>query len=181
MKPLIRILLAVVVIVILTFLLLLKFTHFRNRVLEAQARSDVNAIEASIRGYYMNYGKLPVPDSQQGIPDKTYGSIEVYQITSVLEAITKGWNKANALNPKGIVFLPLSPHKNRWDKEGRILDPWGTPYWIALDNNGDGTVIYSNAVYSVTNSSVGIAVSFGPNGKPDDPAYPESDDIISGR
>ena len=74
-----------------------------------------------------------------------------------------------------------SGRKNEVDNDGRFVDPWGNAYQIALDNNFDNQTIYSNSVYSVTNVSSSVVVSFGPNGKPDDPAKPGSDDIISSR
>ncbi len=129
----------------------------------------------------MEYCKLPVPAIDQGMTDKTYGANEVGDLINTLRAIPIGWNTTNALNPKKLVFLEPSSRKKALDKAGRMLDPWNNVYLIALDNNYDSQTVHSNAVYSVTNQGVVVVISFGPNGRPDDPAKPGSDDIISGR
>ena len=148
----------------------------------AQARLDVNSLETVINLYLTQYQKLPVPAADQGVADKTYDSNTVFELLNTLRAIDLGvgWNKGHALNPQRTVFLDLIKRAGSVDRQGRLLDPWGGIYSIALDTNFDGHVLYSNQTYTISRKTSAVVVSFGPNGKPDDPVKGQSDDIISG-
>lgn len=148
----------------------------------AQARLDVNSLETAINLYLTQYQKLPVPAAEQGVADKTFDSNAVFELLNTLRAIDPGvgWNKGHALNPQRTMFLDLTKRAGSVDRQGRLLDPWGGIYSIALDTNNDGHVRYSNGTYTVSYKASAVVVSFGPNGKPDDPVKGSGDDIISG-
>src|SRR5260221_5694196 len=107
---LIELLVVIVIIGVLVGLLLPTLRKAREKAKATQARADVSAIDASVRAYFMEYGKIPVSSAYQGVGDTTFGSNDVFQITNALRAIARTtpaseWNANNALNPKAIVFL----------------------------------------------------------------------------
>jgi prepilin-type N-terminal cleavage/methylation domain-containing protein len=150
----------------------------------AQARADVKAIETALKQYYTEYGKLPVRDADQGIPDEIYDAATAtyqYQIINTLRAIDAGDNAAHALNPRRIVFLDTPSRKGAIDASGNFVDPWNQVYYIKLDNNYDGQIAndppYSSGPAETIASSA-LVISYGPNGIPDNPAA-GGDDVVN--
>jgi prepilin-type N-terminal cleavage/methylation domain-containing protein len=86
----------------------------------AQARNDVSQVAAAVKAYTLEYGRLP----EEG-------------------------NEIAALvgdNPKKIVFLEPRMAAGKPPKGGlsgeELLDPWGKPYKIFLDDDYDNKVSY---------------------------------------
>lgn len=177
-----------VVIAIIGILAGLLFPAIRGAIVRgkvAQAQADVRAIEAAIRQYYTEYGKLPVADAHQGQADRFYGSAsDTYQmrdIIDVLRANAVGWNLNNALNPRRIIFYEPPSRKGAVASDRSILDPWGEPYRIKLDNNYDGQIEYYSSSCGGDQRTIAIVISYGPNKTQNDPCASGSDDIVSFR
>ncbi|QBG48164.1 prepilin-type N-terminal cleavage/methylation domain-containing protein [Verrucomicrobia bacterium S94] len=117
-----------VVIVILGLLLTLGSKGLRAARInarKAKAHVEMKAIETGIMAYFNKYGKLPAPDSCQGLEDYTDSATIITVITG----------KDEVLNPAKIVFL-----EPQGEPVGVFLDPWGVPYQVVLDTDYDGTV-----------------------------------------
>lgn len=179
-----------VVIAIIAILAGLLFPAIRGAITKgkvAQANADVRAIEAAIRQYYTEYGKLPVTDADQGVSDKFYGpssgTDKMRDIIDVLRANATGVNANNVLNPRRIVFYEPPSRKGAvGDSNDRsIYDPWGEPYRIKLDNNYDGQIEYYSSSCGGDQRTVAVVISFGPNKNQDNPCTSGSDEIVSFR
>ena len=168
-----------VVITIIGILIGLLFPAIKGAILKAkvaQAKQDERAIVNAIRQYITEYGKLPVKDASQGVPDIYYDSSSQFQIMNALRAIASGDNASDALNKKKIVFLEPPSRKGSIDSLGNILDPWGQVYYIKLDNNYDNIVDY----FSPPNrSGPVVVVSYGANKTQETPNTSAGDDVVS--
>lgn len=84
----------------------------------AQARNDVNQVAAAVKSYLLEYGRLPEAGK------------EIASLTGD--------------NPKKIVFFEAkqaggNPPKNGLNGD-QLLDPWGNPYTVKLDDDYDNKV-----------------------------------------
>lgn len=143
------------------------------------AYHDVRTIHAAILRYFREYGSWPTAtDPIRG--DAHYGGrTPNAEVIRILRAMPAGSGMVEDLNPQRIVFLEVKPYRRGLsgvDTNGSFLDPWGTPYQIALDADFDDSVaIAPNSPIRL--SGVGCAVrSFGPDRKPD-----TRDDLTSWR
>jgi prepilin-type N-terminal cleavage/methylation domain-containing protein len=175
---LIELLTVIAIIAILAGLLFPAIRSAMRKAEVAQAKTDVKAIETAIRQYYTEYGKLPVENADQGIADKWYDASSAYQILNTLRAIASGVNTGNVLNPRRIVFLEAPTRKGAVDANGNFIDPWGTNYFIKLDNNYNNLIEYYTGG-NETIPAIAIVISFGPNRTQEDPAV--GDDIVNYR
>jgi len=198
---LLELLVVVSIIAILLALLLPAIAAARRQAKISEARTDIKNIQAAIRAYYNEYGKLPVQASEQGGVgangcDGYYGEggggtngdsgIFQYEIIDILRASNDTINVQNKFNPRQIVFLEI-PNRanatiNSGTLQGTFLDPWGNPYFIKLDNTGDGFVGYYNGSDCAGVggfATIAVIVSYGPNGIQENPLQGRSDDICS--
>lgn len=196
---LIELLTVIAIIAILAGLLLPAIAAARRYAKISQAKNDIKNIQTAIRAYYNEYGKLPVQDSEQGGVegcDGYYGEggggangtagIYQYEIIDILRASNDTINVQNKFNPRQIVFLEI-PNRanatiNSGSLQGTFLDPWGNPYFIKLDNTGDGFVGYYNGSDCTGVggfATIAVIVSYGPNGIQENPLQGRCDDICS--
>ena len=170
---LIELLTVVAIIAILVGLLFPAITTALKKADKAQAKSDVNSLEQAIRYYYLEYGKYPVPDGDQGAADKSYGETGPGQngIIDTLRATN------TTLNVRKIIFLEIPNRKGALDPSGYFKDPWGKQYLIRLDLNYSGGVDYPAG--GTPNRPPVVVVSYGPNGIEENPAVKGCDDIFS--
>ncbi len=180
------------VIIILMGLAFPAFTSVQNSARKTQAKNDLVQIVTAVNAFYTEYGKYPVVTGDTQIT-----------ISSDLFYSLRGVASANASNPRQIVFISPPDVKDANNprsgiatkdttinsiavKNGELVDPWGTPYKIAID----GT--YDNQVANPYGSTGGagsnpvrqgvIAWSLGADGtlgKVGNNIYSGSDDVIS--
>ena len=128
---------------------------------KARAMSQVRDLDGAIKRYYAEYGRMPVPQGDNGGSDKLYtGAAQA----KVIEILINTSTITNA-NPKQIVFLDLDPTSfgvkrlYKADTGGDLSvqemladgkpykDPWGDPnkddgreYGILMDLNFDDKI-----------------------------------------
>jgi prepilin-type N-terminal cleavage/methylation domain-containing protein len=205
---LIELLVVIAIIAILVGLLFPAFRAVQNQARQTQAKNDLTQIVNAVNAYYTDYGKYPLP---AGVTtDTTYGSPN-NDLFYTLRAVAFGANAGNANNPRQIVFINPPYVKTAANPRsgiatqataingiavaiGDYVDPWGTPYNVAIDGGYDNQV--ANAY---TDGSAGgdpnatpayalhigvIAWSFGADQAvgtrtPANPSFTNSDDVIS--
>ena len=195
---LIEMLAVVGIIAILCGILYPALRTIRDGPKKAQCRADIRKLELAIQSYYNEYGKWPpTPANASEFYGMMNGNRKPYDGTAGAAYCTNN-------NPRGIRFLELD--KKQVSSINEFLDPWGTRYWICLDNGGpgfgdDGTTILNNwgdftnwnGPVAATNANDGIIryrnaesytlkktigiYSWGPNKAENDAAGPEYDDI----
>jgi prepilin-type N-terminal cleavage/methylation domain-containing protein len=126
---LLELLIVVAIIAILAAMLLPAAHAVRQAAKRKQARSTALAVVEAAKNYRGTYGKLP--GQTQGLND---------QIVAPETVISKLTN-----NPRHTVFFELKDME--LDADGVLLDPWGNPFAISMDENGDGT---THLVASIT-------------------------------
>jgi type II secretory pathway pseudopilin PulG len=93
---------------------------------KAQAKNDVVQIAKAITAFHSEYDRLPTTNA--GVQEVS---------GDLLQALLGGPSPAN---PRQITFLEVqAAGKNKsgiW--QGVFLDPWGAPYKLKLDTDGDG-------------------------------------------
>lgn len=117
---------------------------------EKQALAETRTILMAIKAYRQEYGKWPA--QWQSARDTTY-IISNYCVIKPLLGINWG-----GFNQKEKVFLNLQVNTNAEtmnpDSDGNYLDPWGIPYVICMDENGDNSLLISNTLsYAANNVS----------------------------
>ena len=106
---------------------------------EKQAMAETRAIFMAIKAYRQEYGKWPA---------QTYATQDVTYVTNnylVIQPLL-GSNPTQ-MNPKNKIFLNMQVNTNvNPDYAGNYLDPWGIPYVICMDQNGDNrlSLVWSN-------------------------------------
>ena len=146
-----------------------------------QAQNEAGQLDAAVRAYLAEYGKLPIPTSDQGGADKLYSGTAGAAIVKALVGLN-GTGAAEVPNPRKTAYLQA---QGTAGAAGTYEDPWGTPYAFAMDCNYDGRLdasIYSSGFNNSPTSSV-IVISFGRNRKVDSPKQDKGDaydDLASG-
>lgn len=109
-----------------------------NRAREIQAKAVMERLSDAIHGYKEIYHHYPqVVESSGDVTFDTSAPCELFNILAP-PATTNPPEK----NPKGITFFDTMPRKGfaGVTASGGLLDPWGSPYHIRMDTDGDGFV-----------------------------------------
>lgn len=116
---------------------------------QKQALAETRTILVAIKAYRQEYGKWPA--QIQAATDKTYATNNYLVIQPLLGAdLVDG----RSLNPRKKIFLNLQVSAVNPDYAGNYLDPWGIPYVICMDENGDNKLsIACLQSYVVSNAS----------------------------
>lgn len=185
-----------------------------NGARKAMARNDLWQLTMGVNAFYTDYGYYPIAsavtktgmDAVYGIPGSSYHNSDVINVLRA-DGDDVGPNYKNVLNPRQQIYLNIPYIKNLAEPKsglgtghetntygvttpGEWYDPWGSPYIIFIDANGDGICdlgrVYSDftSTGSVpTNPHTGVAAAtlgadkeIGTNG---DRKYAGSDDELT--
>jgi prepilin-type N-terminal cleavage/methylation domain-containing protein len=199
---LIELLVVMAIIAILVGLLFPAFKAVQNQARSTQAKNDLTQIVNAVNAFYTDYGKYPLVTA-----DTIYGPSGTPN--NLLFSVLRGLDATN--NPRQIVFInppyvkaPTNPRSGIATQVttinsiavaiGDFVDPWGTPYNVAIDGDYNnqtanpypdgsaGGIATTTPAYAL---SIGvIAWSFGADQAigtktPANPSFTNSDDVIS--
>jgi prepilin-type N-terminal cleavage/methylation domain-containing protein len=194
---LVELLVVIAIIAILIGLLFPAFQAVQNQARRTQAKNDLTQIVTAVNAFYTEYGKYPLATDDTPITTNN-------TLFDVLRNMT-GAAPGNASNPRGIVFIsPPNVKDQNLPKSGiatltvtvngvsipigSFVDPWGTPYRVAIDGTYDN-LITPNPYTADTGAGTSpltigvIAWSAGKDGlAPDNTGtvtFSDSDDVIS--
>jgi hypothetical protein len=154
------------------FQLYFRYLTRESALLEKQAEATRNAssgLQGAITVFHYHYKTWPVGGSGS---DWDGASDDALLMAELLPTIAK------KLNTRGIPLLAVGPPKisapgvlgggletNPATGEARLLDPWGNPYKIRIDTNGDGKLADPELGASVTVHHQSVIIwSAGPDG-----------------
>ncbi len=190
---LIELITVIAIIAILMGLLLPAVQVVRNAANKARAKADALNIVSAVKSYYTDYGQYP-PGSLTSGTDILFGpvvtapsaTVRNWVLMDVLRNVTDtSWMVSGTANLRGVVYLDVPNAQSSTVPKGGIVsgtsgavvtslayggdfvDPWGTPYFIAVDysyNNAIDTAIWSDVGASQLRTGV-IAFSLGLDGK----------------
>lgn len=143
---LIELLVVIVIIAVLGGLAFPVFQSVQNSAKKTQAKNDVTQIVTAVNAFYTEYGKYPLASTVSSDATATFGSSNSNKVLfDELRGIT------SALNTRQIVFISPADAKDPAKptggiagstsaKAGQYFDPWGTPYFVAIDWDYDNQV-----------------------------------------
>jgi len=195
---LIELLVVIAIIAILIGMLFPAFSAVQNQARRTQAKNDLTQIVTAVNAFYTEYGKYPLVADDTPITTNN----TLFDILRNMTGATPG----NLSDPRGIVFISPPDVKDRNLPKsgiatltvtvngvsipiGSFVDPWGTPYRVAIDGTYDNQI--ANPYTADTGAgpatlTIGvIAWSLGKDGlggngaKTATPAGPSDDDVIS--
>src|SRR6266542_5347585 len=146
---LIELLVVIAIIAILIGLLFPAFRAVQDQAKRTQAKNDLTQIVTAVNAFYTKYVKYPL------VADDTPITID-NTLFDILRNMT-GTTPGNASNPRGIVFSippnvkdPANPRAGIAMQDvtvngvlipaGSFVDPWGTPYRVAIDGTYDNQI-----------------------------------------
>ena len=140
---LLEVMIVIGIIAILVGLLFPVIIGVTARAKQKQAMAETSTILMAIKAYRQEYGKWPA--QIQAVQDTTYVTNNYLVIQPLLGSnLTIG---SSQMNPKNKLFLNLQVSTNgNPDYAGNYLDPWGIPYVICMDENGNNglSIVWSN-------------------------------------
>lgn len=191
------------------------FRGVQDQAKKTQAKNDLTQIVTAVNAFYTEYGRYPL--------DQSTGAVDVIltsnaSVLDVLRYDTTPTSTVSSLNSRGIQFItppfvrtatnPMSGIATQATavnsvsvSAGDYVDPWGTPYIIAIDGDYSGFVRvgtslkYSDLSYTkdppdsgpdalqfgVAGASYGKDQTRGTKGPPASGTFKNSDDIVSWR
>ena len=145
---LIELMIVMGVIIILVAMMFPVIIGARAKARNKQALTEAHNIVLALKGYRMEFGKWP--NQTQAADDTTYFTNNHLVIAPLI-----------GNNPRGKVFLAiqllstnisggLTNLTGQTDSITNLVDPWGVPYVIGLDENMDGSTLIniSNVPYA---------------------------------
>jgi prepilin-type N-terminal cleavage/methylation domain-containing protein len=204
---LIELLVVIAIIAILIGLLFPAFSAVQDQARRTQAKNDLTQIVTAVNAFYTEYGKYPTSATTDATatygPSGTSNDWLFNELRACTAASTSCSSNLNSplLNTRQIVFISPPTVKDGNNPKsgigtttftGQYFDPWGRPYYVAIDGNYNNVVVappYTDLNYTTaSNGDAGvttgvIAWSAGKDGKAPDnggtTTFKNSDDVIS--
>ena len=188
---LIELLVVMAIIAILIGLLFPAFRAVQNQAKQTQAKNDLTQIVNAVNAFYTDYGKYPLVTA-----DTTYGpAVDTANDPLFNELRAQGATQ----NPRQIVFInppyvktPANPRSGIATQATTIngisvrydcVDPWGTPYNVAIDGGYDNQLTNpytANTGAGPSTLAIGvISLVVGPRPSQGTTNFNASDDVIS--
>lgn len=199
---LIELLVVISIIALLAGILLPALGNVKVKAKIALAKTEMNSLATAIKSYENEYSRLPLSSAAEpkGNPDFTFGTAGIVP-APLIPVITGGpgggyeannselmiilmdmnvspVNANSSRNPRKISFFnakPAGANNVGLNAVDHVLrDPWGTPYMITVDLNGDNKCMdgfYRKKAVSRKNQTegfFGLSNSTKPNGDSDD-------------
>jgi prepilin-type N-terminal cleavage/methylation domain-containing protein len=134
---LIELLIVITIVGVLTALSFPAYKALIDRAHRLDARITLSGLQTGISNYVSDYNRVPA----RGPTDT---EITLSPGTSLIKAMLG--DNVDGLNPRGTAYLDAKMATNGInglagaDENWALIDPWGQPYRVALDTDGDGWV-----------------------------------------
>jgi type II secretory pathway pseudopilin PulG len=154
------------------------WSAYRSWRIMRMVRADFLVIDQCVRLYQKTFQRLPLPSNS--VVDLRFGQAEYYpnaMLFNVLRGVVEPGTPDAVLNPERKAFITLKPYRSRLsgvNPDGEFLDPWGSPYQVILDGNGDNICEILDAKFGSALGEMVAIWSYGPDRRPD-----TIDDLIS--
>lgn len=106
------------------------------------AMNDLQQVVTAIRGFEVEYGHFP-EGGQTLNGDREFSGANEKDLLNILRNHESGATRQNQRNVvffEGFIIKPASRLKRGLGPDGTFYDPWGRPYFFAMDADGDGSV-----------------------------------------
>jgi len=142
----------------------------QDRLLVGSARADLAALVEAAGRFHQDYEFWP--SRFHGDPgDYRYGTLDWpnRHVIDVLTARDGPGNPGHSVNPDRTVYLELRPATGPGvsgrDEQWNFVDPWGRPYQMAVNTDGDVHTRIADSVYGTVIGQGIVAWSLGPDGR----------------
>jgi len=154
---LIELLVVIAIITILAGILVPGVIVAMKQAEKQKAKAMCANIVTSIASFKSSLSVLPVGPSEQGGLDRKY---DLTSGQDMLLYLTGNTGSSPAINPQNRPFLDTGEGSASGTD---LMDPWGTPYRVYLDNSFDGKVNVAESNGGKTYSTIAVVVSAGPD------------------
>jgi prepilin-type N-terminal cleavage/methylation domain-containing protein len=155
---LVELLVVVAIIALLAGVALPSFGSIFKKMKREQARTLAIQIGNSIKNYYSEYSKYPLP------PDYSGGEVAPLRTDEILTGTLMGTNLE--MNPKKIKYLPDLKSVEPGGGFGlltsgeliTVVDPWGEEYYVYMDADYSGDIDNPDTTSTTTKLYQGVLV-----------------------
>lgn len=136
---LIELLVVIAIIGLLAGLLVPSLNIAFKKAEKSKARQLMKDLQGAFGEYFKEYNRFSPGYSAKDVSYLDNNGTVVKPLLNIDTDAGKGKNQG--INWKGLVFLELDAKtRATFDKDSKLVDPWGTPYEIGLDLNYDDEI-----------------------------------------
>jgi prepilin-type N-terminal cleavage/methylation domain-containing protein len=163
---LIELLVVISIIGLLVGLLLPALKSARDQAKKMKAQASCQALAMGLKAYYNEYGNWPT-DSSGKVPNGALSAAELANLYKIMKGDDVYLDGSNGGNARRIAFIDFRKRDVKTvSGNDSFVDPWGTPYQAAFDDDGDNKTPVFGASGSTANIGFGFAIwSKGPDTK----------------